>query len=511
MFQIKEGMVWPPMDYLSWKAAEHSAWYTGDPEVLANFYTQYLSQNFLSLPYNLKNDQQFWGRQVRNQGDIYVHVPIAGDIAETSANFLFSESPAVKIAEAHTENAGSTMKQAQDELDDMLIESGFFRKILEAAETGAAIGGVFIKLAWDADLSPYPIPVIVQADRAIPEFKFGMLTAVTFWKVVEASTDGNKVYRLLERYEKGAIKYTLYLGTSDRLGKAVNLAACEETKDLPEAQETVDALLAVYVPNMLPNRLDRNSYLGRSDYSGIEGLMDSLDETFSSWLTDIALARAKILLPESYLCKDKDGSFKYNIDQSLYVRLDVDPTSMEGNRITIQQFDIRADKFEKTSLNLMERIITSAGYSPQSFGLNIQGRAESGTALSLRERKSFATKNKKQNYWQPALKRIVELMQLVYVYELSGTMDINGTINIAFSDGITNDFSETSNAVKLISDALAASTETKVRLLHPDWEEEQILAEVDKIIEENNIGQMPNPDDNLDLDQLKQNSGGVDE
>jgi hypothetical protein len=262
---------------------------------------------------------------------------------------------------------------------------------------------------------------------------------------------------------------------------------------------------------MLPNRLDRNSYLGRSDYSGIEGLMDSLDETFSSWLTDIALARAKILLPESYLRKDRDGNFKYNIDQSLYVCLDVDPTSMEGNRITIQQFDIRSDEFEKTSLNFMERIITSAGYSPQSFGLNIQGRAESGTALSLRERKSFATKNKKQNYWQPALKRVIELMQLVYVQELSGTMDINGTTNVAFSDGITNDFNETSNAVKLISDAMAASTETKVRLLHPDWEEAQILAEVDKIIEENNIGQMPNPDDNPDLDQLKQNSGGVDE
>jgi hypothetical protein len=254
----------------------------------------------------------------------------------------------------------------------------------------------------------------------------------------------------------------------------------------------VDALLAVYVPNVLPNRLDRNSYLGRSDYSGIEGLMDSLDEVFSSWVKDIALAQARILIPEDYL-KNTGGKSRFNVDQMLYVQLDIDP-AVEGSKITPQQFDIRADQFEKTSLNLLDRIITSAGYSPQSFGFKIEGRAESGTALTMRERKSFATKSKKENYWQAALQRVVELMVLVYNAELHGTLEADGLINVSFGDSITNDLNTVATAVKMVSDAMAASTETKVRMLHPDWDEDQILGEVDKVLEENGLGPVENPD-----------------
>lgn len=503
---IESGMKWPICDnkYLNWKMAEHSAWYSGDSEVLANFYNKYMAENFLNVPYPIRNQESFWSRQIKNQGEIFIHVPLAGDIAETSANFLFSEAPIIRIAEATGKNGSESYKKTQKDLDLMLMENGFFRKILESAETCAAIGGTFIKIAWDQELSPYPIPVIVQADRAIPEFKFGILTSVTFWKVLDEDTHNNKIIRLFETYEKGSIRYEVYDGTDQKIGKKLDLKSFKETEDLEEVVETPDELFAVYIPNILPNRLDRNSYLGRSDYSGIEGLMDALDEVYSDWIREIALSQAKILLPESFLQMDKSGSgrgkLRYNLDQSVYVRLDVDPT-VEGPNITPNQFEIRADEYEKTSLNLLDRIVTAAGYSPQSFGLNIQGRAESGTALSMRERKSFSTKSKKENYWQPSLKRLVHLMMLIY-NTIGGTMETDVNLNVAFSDSITNNLNEVSTSVKMLSDAMAASTETKVRLLHPDWEEEQILTEVDKIIEENQLGPAPDPGLNLDNFQL---------
>jgi hypothetical protein len=175
----------------------------------------------------------------------------------------------------------------------------------------------------------------------------------------------------------------------------------------------------------------------------------------------------------------------------------MDPLSVEGkNPITATQFQIRADQFEKTSLNFIERIVTAAGYSPQSFGLNIQGRAESGTALAIRERKSFATKSKKEQYWQPALKQIVHLMILVHNEFLGGTLEPDSQINVAFSDSITNDTTEVASAIKMVSDAMAASTETKVRMLHTDWDEDQIKKEVEAIKEENAAKTAPfeNPD-----------------
>lgn len=500
---IKENMPWPPMDYIHWKMAEHSAWYSGDAETLANFYTDYLQKNVSQANYPLNNNEMFWGRQIRNQGEIFVHVPIAGDIASTSADFMFAEAPIVKIAEAHEQKASKSYLDTQDEMDKMLLESGTFIKILEGAETCAGIGGVYIKIAWDKDLSSWPIPVVVQADKAIPEFRFGILTACTFWKTIDADESNSKVYRLLERYEKGAIISELWLGTGDRLGKKVALSAHPDTANIQEVVDTVDELLCVYIPNMLPNRLDRNSYLGRSDYSGLEGMMDSLDEIFSSWVKDIVMAQAKVLLPESYLSKSPTtGKGRFNVDQMIYVKLDIDPTSVEGEKITPQQFDIRANDFEKTSLNFLERIITSAGYSPQSFGLNIQGRAESGTALSIRERKSFATKGKKEKYWQPTVKRIIQLMLLVYNEELSGKVETDVNVNLTFSDGITNNTNEVATSVKMISDAQAASIKTKVKLLHPEWTEEQINEEV-KLIKEENSMNGANPPDGLNLDMYQ--------
>lgn len=493
--KIEENMIWPPMGAIEWKMSEHSAWYSGNSDIIANYYTEYARQNFLNLPYKGAEHDTFWGRQLNNQGQVYVHVPIAGDIAETSADFLFGESPTVKIAEAHLKDAASSFKDTQDQTDAMLLQSGFFKKILEGAEACAAIGGVYIKIAWDEELSIYPIPVIVQGDRGIPEFRFGILVAVTFWTCVEIDKTGTVVWRLLERYSKDGIESMLYKGTADKLGYLSSLTMLDCTKDIQDHVDTQGEFLAVYIPNKLPNRLDRTSYMGRSDYSGIEGLMDSLDETYSSWIKDIAISQGKIHIPESFL-QNKSGNgggLRYNLDKMVYVSLDIDPT-IEGKGLTATQFAIRANEFEKTALNLMERIISSAGYSPQSFGLNIQGRAESGLALGIRERKSFATKGKKENYWASGIKEIIRLMLVVYNNELGGKIEVDATINIAFSDGITNNLGEVATSVKMISDAQAASTETKVRILHPEWDEEQIAEEVQKIKEDNAPPPMANPD-----------------
>lgn len=499
--KITDNMVWPPMGLTMWKMYEHSAWYSGDAEILANFYSEYLSQNFLNVQYPIRNGESFWGRQIKNKGEVFIHVPIAGDIAETSANFLFGESPIIKITQSQEEEPVQKYADSQSTLDDMLLESGFFSKILEGAESCAAIGGIYVKVAWDEELSEYPIPVVVQADKGIPEFKYGILTAVTFWKTIHANESGDKVYRLLEYYEKGKITNTLYLGTSDKLGVKIDLTSMPETEDLEEIILTIDELLVVYIPNMLPNRLNRSSYNGRSDLSGIEGLMDALDETFSSWMKDVILAQGRILLPEGYLKLNADGNKSFNYDKMLYVEMDIDP-NVEGNKITAQQFAIRANDFEKTALNLLERIITSAGYSPQSFGLSISGRAESGLALNIRERKSFSTTGKKQNYWQRGIKKLVELMILAYSEELDGDIAIDSEINITFSDGITNNATEVATSIKMLGEAMAVSTNTKVRLLHPDWEEEQVKVEVALILEENGLGVMPVPENNPDTAQL---------
>ena len=188
--KIKEGMQWPPMDLERYKMKEHSTWYSGEADLLADFYFNNEAKNYLNLSYAGQNKGRFWARQVSNKASFYMHVPVAGDIAETASTFLFGESPIIRF-----NSDSESMKTNQDELDKMLTKSGFFQRLVEAAEVGSAIGGVYIKIAWDSELSENPIPVVVQCEQAFPTFKFGKLVKADL--VYEVDNDNSTVYRLL--------------------------------------------------------------------------------------------------------------------------------------------------------------------------------------------------------------------------------------------------------------------------------------------------------------------------
>ena len=62
-----------------------------------------------------------------------------------------------------------------------LIDDGTHSTLIEAAETCAALGGVFLRVVWDTDIQDRPWIDLVPPDAAVPEFKYGRLVAVTFW------------------------------------------------------------------------------------------------------------------------------------------------------------------------------------------------------------------------------------------------------------------------------------------------------------------------------------------
>ncbi len=262
---IVEGMKWPPSSFMRYKMQEHSVWYAGDPDLLAEFYERFRATNPAGLSY-IVTGERFWARQTRNNGVIVSHVPIASDIAATSSDLLFSESPTIEIAEAKVKDAPKAAKDAQDSLSNMLLMSNFYSKLIEAAESCAAIGGVYIKIAWDQEINDYPIPVIEQCESAYPEFKFGILTKVDFVSVVKR--DGKRVvYRLIETYSNdGSIEYNLYKGTPKNMGKIIPLETLRETEDLEDVETEADGILCVYVPNIKPNRYNRNSYHSSISY-----------------------------------------------------------------------------------------------------------------------------------------------------------------------------------------------------------------------------------------------------
>ena len=445
------------------KMKEYAVWYAGEPDLLANYYIYVKNRNIFNTTYQVDSNS-FWARQKNeNVTTSVVHVPVASSMSELSSDLLFGEAPTIRLTEAFKKDASKEAIDSQEVLKVLLDESQFEVRLVEGAECGSAIGGVYLKVAVDPDILQYPFCVIEQPDNALPTFRFGRLYEVTFVNLVfvdNKDTTGstkNDYYRLMETYTiDGQILYALHKGTVDKLGDEVDLNALELTEDLVNKSTGYKGILVQYVPNMLPNRLDRDSCYGRSDYQGLESLMQVLDETYSAWMRDIVLSKGKVLVPTAYLesVAGDDSSvkeLKYDVDKAFYAQLNVDPMDTKFKMEAVQ-FAIRADDFEKTCLNLIERIVSSAGYSPQSFGLNISGRVESGEALNVREKKSYAKKSKKEKYWKPAIQGIIKALVHVYntEFKTSGTI-IESSITAEFSDGLTNDIGETSSAIKSIS------------------------------------------------------------
>ncbi|WP_369377645.1 phage portal protein [Streptomyces sp. cg36] len=467
---------WPPAQLapLYREMRVDDAWYSGDRRRLSEVYRHQQHRE--------DGRRRLWARHRHQQPgkrDGRLHIPLAGDIATASADLLFSEPPTFTVADTAT----------QDRLADLIETGGVANTLLEAAEVAAALGGVYLRITWDASLAARPLLTAVHADCAVPEFRFGQLVAVTFWH--ELASDSSTVWRHLERHEPGRILHGLYQGTPDRLGTRVPLTEHPEVAALagslgPEgdAIETgIPELTAAYVPNIRPNRRHRGSPFGRSDYAApLHDLMDALDETWSSWLRDIRLARARLLVPDGYLRDHGPGrGASFDDDREIWQTLNIPPTEAGG--ITLSQFAIRVAEHQSTADAIVQQAVRSAGYSSQTFGLGDQGGAVTATEVKARERRSMTTRNKKSRYWVPELADM-----LLVMLRLDRALFTPGLVperpRVTFGDSVSEDPASTAQTLSLLQQAQAVSTDTKVRALHPDWDDTAVREEVDRILTE---------------------------
>ncbi|QKW08051.1 phage portal protein [Streptomyces sp. NA04227] len=446
------------------------AWYSGNRACLAELYR--------SMHQRRDGRRRLWGQrseQAPGRPDHRLHAPLAADIAATSADLLFSEPPTFTVDDTAT----------QTRLDEVTEAGAVANTLLEAAEVAAALGGVFLRVTWDAELVRRPLLTAVHPDAALPEFRFGILTAVTFWH--ELSSDTATVWRHLERHEPGRILHALYQGSTDRLGVRVPLTEHPDVAQLADslgpagdAIETgVPLLTAAYVPNIRPNRRHRGSPYGRSDYQGQHDLFDALDEVWTSWLRDIRLARARLIVPDGYLRANGPGQgASFDDDREIWQTLSIPPTE-NGAGITLSQFAIRVAEHQQSAEAIVRQAVQGAGYSAQSFGLG-DATAVTATEVTARERRSMITRDKKARYWGPLGDMLHVLLMLDRTLGFS-TVRTDLRPHVQFGDAVSEDPQNVAQTLALLAQAEAASTDTKVRALHPDWSDEQVLAEVDRI------------------------------
>jgi hypothetical protein len=483
---LPSGGTWPPknLNPIYQQYAILDAWYQGDPDRLAALYGDQRGTAGTvpaNHPWQYRGGivgvigRMFWGVPTpAGEKRTKLHVPVASDIASMSSDLLFSEPPSITCKDAGT----------QERIDDLV--PSLQATLLEGSEVGAALGGYYLRAVWDEQVAERPWLAAVNADCAVPEFRFGRLYAVTFWRIIEQ--DDSTCLWHLERHEPGVILNGLYRGGPGSLGKQIPLTDSPETANLqPVIQTRLTRCTAVYVPNMRPNRTWRNypagANLGRSDFDGpVLGMMDSLDEVWTSWMRDIRIGKGRVHVPSSYLQSNGKGQGAYwDPDREIYEALNV-LGSNDKMELTATQFEIRVEQHRDTAAELLAAILRATGYSAQSFGLSGEV-AITATEVAAKERRSLITRGRKGLYTVPELASAIEMLLQLEASLFPALAVTPERPDIVLADSVSPDLLQLAQTAELMRRAEAASDETLVRLLHPDWDEPQVQEEVNRISE----------------------------
>ncbi len=499
----EDDMQWPPkaLAAITPAIATWAAWYSGDPDDLGSAYgnlhrgdgpvarvrpAQFSGGLVGSVA------RWFWGQPPADgQARTKLHVPVAADIATGSADLLFAEQPRILTSDDDVEGSPK-----RERLDTILQGIAWESLLPESGELAAAMSGVYLRIVWDDDVADHPLVTAVQPDAAWPEFRFGVLRAVTFWHIVER--DGTRVVRHLERHEPGRILHGLYEGSDTQLGRQIPLTESAVTDGLTvDEQAGIDTgtthLTAVYIPNVKPTRLKVwrddpiGSNYGRSDLAGVEPALDALDEVYTSWMRDVRIGKGRIIADQTALeTAGRGQGASFDLDREVFVGLNIMDEGGEGAPFTAQQFAIRAADHEATIQALLQRIVSGAGYSMQTFGLDGEVAAQTATEVAARERKSMTTREKKTRYWAPELQRLLRALLEIDAAVFRGPGPAE-TITVEFPPSVQPTPLELAQTATTLHAAQAASIETRVRMVHPDWDDTAVGEEVGRIQQETSL------------------------
>lgn len=490
---------WPPKpwDHAYQAYAENDAWYTGDTDALTKLYQRQQDQAThmrRGTPHRGglvgAASRMFWGRPVpAGENRSRLHVPAPADLATLASDLVFAEPPEVKL-----EPSQRAAVKAQDRLDLIANGDEAHATFNQMGELKSAFGAAVLVTRWDTTVADHAWLEPVAADIVIPVFRSGRMVECTLWS---EHVDGSKHYRHLEHHAPGFIEHALFEGTADNLGRRVSLAERPETEvyaGLVNADSVIvtgiDRLTAVYNPNMPTAKWRKKGPLantGRSDFAQLHPLFDWLDETFSSWMRDLRLGAGRVLVPDSMLDVHGPGrGASFDMGREVFAGLNVpgDPSKVAIDKV---QFAIRVEEHEKTAFGIYREILRKAGFSQSAWGdYTGQRSAMTATEVENRDKASERTRDKKILFERVAIARAasvaLEIDGLVFRGKGGGRFD---EPTVVFPDVSQEDPEKMARTLALLDSARSISLEQKVRRANPDWEDDQVKAEVAAIQAEN--------------------------
>lgn len=402
------------------------------------------------------------------------------ELARFSAGLLFSQPPTV-INEAH-----------EPEIARMLQVNDFGAFAVLGGVKVASEGQGAVRIIRDSAISPdVPLITWVDEDCVIWDVRHGAFvvggTVIITRRPNLTGYEKEDIYRLLEEHTAGLVTRKLFKGEINKLGKPIPLATIPEFVTLKDEE---------------PTGLDRPTLVrwqnvpgGESDFFGMGPLFDTMNEAESTLLDRGRKAIPRVFVDRSLADEtgriEKIDGYILTGGSRLRPTLGKDP----GELIKTVEPQFLSKEHIDWVDHLSQLIVSVAGYAPETWGIQGQTanvtRAVSGYAIKLAQLRTLLTRNAKQHMALQALGWSVAATTawMVGEHDVASMLPV-----IELGDGMPDDPLDGAQEVLFLRQAVAASTETLVRTLHPAWDDNQVDSEVEDIMSEKLVaagGDMP--------------------
>lgn len=410
----------------------------------------------------------------------YVVDPLPRRIAAGYADFLFSDPPRI------------TVENDQELLDEIRDTNHLAAKLHRAARTVVSEGEAWWKL--HVNLATAPVPLISWCSRldVVPMFDGDRVLAVAFITVRaerrETYRHGDEedteiLYRHAEVHGPGRVVNVLYRGTTDELGARVPLDRIPQTAAYADVWEHGLPILA----GRVVNDLDDDDTLGVSEYDGVRDMLLGVNEAVTI-ATENARLTGKDRIFVAGKFRQQDGGF----DASLEVFEVEGPEEAQlgdgAGKASIYGVEktYDAEPLWLHIRSLVKTAVSRVGLVPQWIGEDVDGQAESGTAIRLRFLPTTNAAKGKLREWNGALSAITErMLEVAGLPKAAGGLGRQVTPGqvpaVEFEDPIPADEQEQTDTDAVALTAGLKSRRTALTERHPNWTDEQVQDELDEI------------------------------
>jgi len=417
-------------------------WYHGDPEELAQIYSQI-------------GDTGFWSMSAKSRKIQKIHTGLPSLIVDTISQIVASDMLSIGIVNA----------PAEQDLLNKILEKNQFSDLLEQTVGDVLIDGDgAFKLEYHPEFSDYPILKFVSGNRV----QYEKSEIIFLTKYVKKSRE----FLLREVYGFGYIRYIL----TDASGIAVSLDTLDETRNLTDL--VFDQKIRLAVPLKFRNS-KRYKGRGQSIFDRKRGCFDALDETWSQYMNAVRKSQPKTYIPSALAEYNPETGEPLRPDpfEDNYITVAQNMAENAINQIMSVQPEIQTDGYLSAYMTALDLCLQGL-ISPSTLGIDVK-KLDNAEAQREKEKTTLYTRNRIVTVLQKILPELFR--SILWLYDAEHELDFpeNLKISVPWGEYANPSFESQVETIGKAKSSRIMSNEAAVEELYgdtkpDDWKQAEI-------------------------------------